>query len=63
MLVQNAPHKGVSQRSKCTTKAQQQRLEFFGGVFVPCILHACQVRATVGDSSLCCFACVMSFEC
>ena len=25
-------------------------------------LHACQVRGTVGDSGLCCCACVTSFE-
>ena len=25
-------------------------------------LHACQVRVTVGDSSLCCCACVTYFE-
>ena len=25
-------------------------------------LHACQMRVTVGDSDLCCCACVMSFE-
>ena len=25
-------------------------------------LHACQVKVTVGDSGLCCCACVMSFE-
>ena len=33
-----------------------------GGVYVPCILHACQVRVTVGNSSLCCCNCVTHFE-
>ena len=34
-----------------------------GGVYASCIsLHACQVRVTVGDSGLCCCACVMYFE-
>ena len=31
--------------------------------YVPCIyLHACQMRVTVGDSSLCCFVCTKYFE-
>ena len=33
-----------------------------GGVYVPCIYTACQVRITVGDSGLCCCVCVTSFE-
>ena len=33
-----------------------------GGVYVPCILHACQVRVTVGDSGLCCCTCVTYLE-
>ena len=26
-------------------------------------LHACRVRVPIGDSGLCCYACVMYFEC
>ena len=33
-----------------------------GGVDLPCYLHACQVRDTVGDSGLCCWVCVTSFK-
>ena len=29
---------------------------------VPCILLACQVRITVGDSGLCCCVCMASFD-
>ena len=33
-----------------------------GGVDVPCILLACQLTVTVGDSGLCCRVCVTSLE-
>ena len=33
-----------------------------GGVYVPCVSHACQVRVTVGDPGLCCCTCVTYFE-
>ena len=31
-------------------------------VFMYLVLHACQVRVTVGDSGLCCCTCVRYFE-
>ena len=31
--------------------------------YVPCIFHSYQVRVTIGNSGLCCCACVTSFRC
>ena len=51
-----------SQACFLPTKPLPQQWYTSGGVYVPYILHTCQVRVTVDNSGLCCCTCVMDFE-